>query len=226
MNIDQPFQWYGGQSFAQHGDDYAILNIFKRFGIERPSYLDIGAHHPWEVSNTALLYKRGSRGINVEANAEVIPLFEQERPDDLTIWAAVLHPRNINPKSAYTTLYRINETSGINTTVVDGLKSHGGHRDSVVVPAKSIQEIVDIHRKGQYPDLLSIDAEGRDLEIIESIDWHSHYLPKVICVEATSPSGDQAPALRYLMNNVGYYVHSWCGFNMLFCPITLKHMLH
>jgi hypothetical protein len=61
-------QWFGGRTYAQHGDDLAVLNIFKRLGIERPSYLDVGAYHPFDLSNTALLYERGSRGINVEPN--------------------------------------------------------------------------------------------------------------------------------------------------------------
>jgi len=61
-------QWFGGRTYAQHGDDLAVLNIFKRLGIEKPSYLDVGAYHPFDLSNTALLYERGSRGIVVEPN--------------------------------------------------------------------------------------------------------------------------------------------------------------
>lgn len=227
--INHPHQWFGGRSYAQHGDDFAILNIFKRLHIEQPSYMDIGAHHPWELSNTALLYQRGSVGINVDANEDVIPLFNQERPRDVNVWAAILHPLNVIKLGGSVPLYRMSETSGINTTVESGLAGHGGARSTVVVPAKSISVILETwsadHR---WPDLLSIDAEGRDFEILESIHWEEerNKLPKVICVEAVSPAGDFTMALRELMHSVGYYAHSWCGSNILFTPIKLKHMLH
>ena len=76
-------QLYGSRTYAQHGDDLAILNIFDMIGITRPSYLDIGAHDPFKISNTALLYLRGSRGINVEANPRLIEAFRVQRPDDV-----------------------------------------------------------------------------------------------------------------------------------------------
>jgi FkbM family methyltransferase len=223
--INHKHQWFGGHSYAQHGDDFAILNLFKRFNIERPSYLDIGAHHPYELSNTALLYARGSRGINVDANADAIGLFKQERPDDANVWSAILHPRNIGTEP-YTTLYRVNETSGVNTTVEGGLRQFGGPRDQVRVPAHTVEFMVHKYANNKFPDLLTIDAEGRDLEILESIDWDRHDLPKVICVEARAPAGDIATDLRLLMYDKHYYCHSWCGFNMLFVPVKFKHLLH
>jgi hypothetical protein len=60
--FDHPHQWYGGRTYAQHGDDLAIINLFNCLRIRQPSYLDIGAHHPFHLSNTALLYQRGSAG--------------------------------------------------------------------------------------------------------------------------------------------------------------------
>ena len=56
-----PDQRFGPQTYAQGGEDLVLLNIFARLGIARPTWLDIGAHHPWRISNTALLYARGWR---------------------------------------------------------------------------------------------------------------------------------------------------------------------
>jgi len=223
--IGHPHQWYGGHSYAQHGDDFAIINIFKRLEIEKPTYLDIGAHHPWELSNTALLHQRGSRGINVDANEKAIRQFNQVRPEDVNVWAAVLHPRDIG-QIAETTLFVLNETSGLNTTVEGSLP---GSIKRVTVPAHSINYIVHHYGNGVWPDLLSIDAEGRDLDILDSIPWinlKSSEMPKVVCVEAASPAGNYTTQIRHLMTKAGYYVHSWCGSNMLFVQIALKHLLH
>lgn len=58
-------------------------------GIKKPSYIDIGAHHPYEISNTAIFYMNGCRGVNVEANPNLIDEFYKERPDDINICCGV-----------------------------------------------------------------------------------------------------------------------------------------
>jgi len=67
-------------SCSQAGEDLLIRFLFGTLGIERPTYLDIGAYHPWRFSNTALLYVRGSCGINVEAEPDALAAFDKHRP--------------------------------------------------------------------------------------------------------------------------------------------------
>ena len=50
---------YAKKSFSQCGEDLIVDYVFKARGVGRPSYLDIGAHHPYWLSNTALFYERG-----------------------------------------------------------------------------------------------------------------------------------------------------------------------
>src|SRR5215831_18702667 len=85
MYTGHPDQAFGHTTYSQCGEDLLVANIFTLIGIPTPSYLDVGAHHPLHVSNTALLYARGSRGINVEANPELIPAFHTLRPGDVTV---------------------------------------------------------------------------------------------------------------------------------------------
>ncbi len=92
--FDHPHQWYGGRTYAQHGDDLAIINLFNCLRIQQPSWLDIGAHHPFHLSNTALLYQRGSRGINVEANPALMEAFKLHRPEDKNVCVAVVASRH------------------------------------------------------------------------------------------------------------------------------------
>lgn len=219
-NMDHPHQYYGGRTFAQHGDDLAILNIFKCLRILQPSYIDIGAHHPVELSNTALLYQRGSRGINVEANVDLIQAFDKMRPEDINICAAVVGDK----EQQIATLHRLNATSGINSLLPENLTMHGGARDMTQVRATTIDAIIDEHAKGCWPDLLSIDAEGMDLEILRSIDF-SRGAPKVVCAEAVSQHGDISNDLRAFMTSNGYIVHSWAGNNMFFVRAELQDWL-
>src|SRR6266576_3745223 len=162
--LDHPHQWYGGRTYAQHGDDLALLNLFGCLRISQPSYLDIGAHHPLILSNTALLYQRGSRGINVEANPALMDEFNRLRPEDKNVWASVTG----SPRSGSVRLHRIDETSGLNSLLV---VKDVGMMDSVEVPAVTANEIVSKYADGCWPDLLTIDAEGMDLPVLRSIDY-------------------------------------------------------
>ena len=67
-------------SFAQSGEDLIALQIFRSLGIKKPSYMDVGAFHPYRTSNTALLNLSGCRGINIEPNPAQFPEFIRERP--------------------------------------------------------------------------------------------------------------------------------------------------
>jgi hypothetical protein len=64
-------------SWSQGGEDLAILYAVagKRDGI----YIDIGAHHPYRFSVTHHLSRIGWRGVNVDANSELIEIFNKER---------------------------------------------------------------------------------------------------------------------------------------------------
>lgn len=206
--IGHQHQWFGCVSYAQHGDDMVVLNVFKRVGIERGTYLDIGAHHPFELSNTALLYARGWRGVNVEANPDLIPEFLAARPHDRNVHAAVVG-------SGYgkdeITLWRVNRTSGINSTLAENLRGHGA-TSKVAVPALTVAQIVCRDCDDKWPDFISIDAEGQDMDILRDIPPAAS---AVILIEARSQHTDFTQDIRDWAGVNGYYVHSWCGHNML-----------
>jgi FkbM family methyltransferase len=186
--------------------------------IAKPSYLDVGAHHPFELSNTALLYQRGSRGINIEANPDLIAAFRQHRPEDQNICAGV------GPRPGAMTFYRINQTSGCNSFVRAAVEDHG-IGDAVELPVVTLASIVADYAAGCWPDLLSIDIEGLDLPVLYSADFREGG-PKVICIEAVSGAGDISSELREMMPPRGYFLHSWCGSNMLFVRAELKDWLY
>lgn len=205
-------QWFGGRTYAQHGDDLAILNIFKRLGIEKPSYLDVGAYHPFDLSNTALLYERGSRGINVEPNEAQHALFLAARPEDinLCVGAAPFHGRM--------TLHHVAADPGRFTFDVATAETLGIVR-TVEVRVMTLNEIVDRHGDGVWPDLLSIDVEGLDFDVLRVTAFGDHG-PRAVIVEADCGSGDNSHDLAAIMNAKGYMLHSWCGSNMIFVRVA------
>jgi FkbM family methyltransferase len=212
---DQPF---GGVSYAQFGEDLLLLNLFSALAIQRPSYLDIGAHHPVHCSNTALLYARGSRGVCVEANPNLVPAFAEMRPEDLTL--------NIGCSAKAGTLdfYMIDQASGRNTfdraTADAFIAAHPQFtirevRQISVVP---LDDIVATHCGGRWPDFLSLDVEGLDFAVLEASRITSIAGPKVICVEAVAGNDtDSTSAIERLLSGRGFVPAARTVANIIFC---------
>src|SRR6266498_5394456 len=77
-------------SFSQCGEDLIINFIFENyFKINKPSYLDIGAHHPTYLSNTYLFYLKGCRGVCIEPDPALCDKFHKKRSRDICINAGV-----------------------------------------------------------------------------------------------------------------------------------------
>jgi hypothetical protein len=72
-----------------------------------------------------------------------------------------------------------------------------GQRQAAVIVIKvtTVSSMLASCSQGRFPDFLSLDAEGVDLDILRSIDFDRCY-PKVICVEAAEYSPVGAGARR------------------------------
>src|SRR5688572_28592456 len=80
-------------SYSQCGEDILVDYVLTLRGIQRPSYLDIGANHPFFINNTAKFYLEGSHRINIEANHELIGNFLRHRPNDINLNVGVSDKR-------------------------------------------------------------------------------------------------------------------------------------
>lgn len=200
-----PDQHFGHISYAQHGDDIIAINIFHNIGIRMPSYIDIGAHHPINISNTALLYRSGCRGINVEPNPNLIEEFYKFRPDDINLNVGA------SDQSGNLDFYMVDDYSGRNSfdlrSIEAFVRENPQFRVSEVrsIAVTTVKDIVDDYAGGIFPDFLSLDVEGLDLRILRSI-FPNEAGPKVVCVEHTS--GDSTVIyheIRDFMAGVGYF---------------------
>lgn len=96
-------------SYSQHYEDLILVAIFSQLGIQTPTYIDLGAHHPFRNSNTATFYERGSRGINIEPNPVLFEYFEEYRKDDINLNVGVSTKEGVLP------FYSFGDQYGINT---------------------------------------------------------------------------------------------------------------
>src|SRR5262249_17172377 len=72
------------RSYAQSGEDLIVRHLLLEvLGRREVRYLDVGAHDPWFLSNTALFYRMGFSGVLVEPDALLCRNLRRHRARDL-----------------------------------------------------------------------------------------------------------------------------------------------
>ncbi len=77
------FNGHSINSYSQEGEDMVLRRLFEQKTVGY--YVDVGAHHPKRFSNTYYFYKRGWRGINIDAMPGSMKLFNKMRPRDINV---------------------------------------------------------------------------------------------------------------------------------------------
>lgn len=208
---------YLKQSYSQAGEDLIVKYIFDKIGIKKPSYLDIGAFHPYNISNTALFYSLGSRGINIEPDPSLFKEFLKDRPEDVNLNIGV------SAEEEELDFYMLNVPT-LNTFSKKEAENYAKEGDLFVKEVKKIKvlpvkTILDRHFIGKFPHFLSLDAEGIDELVIKSIDFESNF-PLVICVETISFSntgrGEKNTELVDFLRSKGYMAYADTYINSIF----------
>lgn len=172
---------YGNISYSQEGEDRILYSLFESLNIKNGFYIDIGAHHPQRFSNTNIFYMRGWRGINIDANNEIMSLFGIMRPRDINVCVGVGLKNEISK-------YYIFDEPALNTFDIkkaENVVKNSKYKiiDERFVEVKPLSQILDTFLpKNQNIEFLSVDVEGRDLDVLKSNDW-SKYKPFCILVE-------------------------------------------
>jgi FkbM family methyltransferase len=202
-------------SFSQCGEDRIIKYAFNLRGVTIPSYIDIGAHHPLFISNTALFYEMGSRGINIEANPSLLADFKKLRVGDVNLNIGIGNREG--EMDFY--LMKDNSLSTFSKKEADFMIANGKELSEVKkVKLTTVTSILDKYNNGIFPDFMTLDVEGMDFEILQSIDFEKSF-PKVICVEAAEYSPIGAGARRNEMIDFlvskGYYEYANTNLNAI-----------
>lgn len=211
------------KSFSQYGEDLIVKTIFELLNIKNPTFLDIGAHHPFYLSNTALLYRSGSRGINIEANPLLMPRFKKHRAHDLNLNIGI----SDNSDKMLFYIFKDSTLSTFSESEAQILKSLGHSCIKIeTIETISINKLLFSFNSGIAPDFLSLDAEGYDYQILKTLDF-SKYSPKVICVEIVeySPNGNGKKKIEIidLLIQNGYLEYANTYTNGIFVKTSLFH---
>lgn len=175
---------YALKSYSQEGEDMILRRLFEKQ--QTGFYVDVGAHHPKRFSNTYFFYKKGWRGINIDAMPDSMKTFDSLRPRDINI------EKPISDKKQTLRYYAFNEPA-LNGFSKKLSQQRDGLRDYHIIFEKdmetlTLKEILDAHLPdNQEIDFLSIDVEGLDFKVLRSNNFEK-YRPKVILVETLESS--------------------------------------
>ncbi|MGH8218252.1 MAG: FkbM family methyltransferase [Steroidobacteraceae bacterium] len=169
----------GHPSYSQEGEDRILSRIFD--GQRTGFYVDIGSHHPFRFSNTYLFYRRGWRGINIDAMPGSMVVFKRHRQRDINLEMGIA-------SSAGQSIFFLFKEPAFNTfdralaqkRVSDGCALLGER----IVEVRPLREVLDRYLDPhQRIDFMSIDVEGLDLSVLESNDWF-RFRPHFLMVES------------------------------------------
>lgn len=190
------------KSYSQEGEDLILLREF--YDITNGFYVDVGAYHPKRFSNTYLFYKKGWRGINIDARPGSMELFNRQRPRDINIEVPVAD------KNEELIFYTFNEPAvsgfleelSLERTKKDGYKILKSEK----LKTKKLYQILDESLpEGVEISFLSIDVEGFDYNVLLSNNWDK-YKPRIILTEQLSTTveeSERSEISKYL-KSLGY----------------------
>lgn len=208
---------YSKKTFSQTGEDIIVKFIFDAIDMPKPSYLDIGAHHPFYLSNTALLYENGCRGINIEPDPILFSKFIEHRNEDVNLNFGV---SDIESESDF---FIINVPTLNTFSREEALRycEKGEYKIKEVkkIQTKTISNVIATYAGNKFPEFLTLDAEGIDDLVLNSIDYESNF-PLVICVETISFSeskqGRKNEKMIQFLIEKGYFLYADTHINSIF----------
>jgi FkbM family methyltransferase len=167
--------------YSQNGEDIIALRYFDYHGPSKGIYVDIGCFHPKHDSNTYQLYKRGWRGINIDADKFKIDVFKLTRPRDVNLCVAVSSQRGsaeffFQPDSLYGSM------GGLDADAIRAESAEIGRRiEKRIVQTMPLNDILAENSIDKV-DFLSIDIEGHEAAVLREFNFSKYPIP-LIAVE-------------------------------------------
>ena len=200
--------------YSLEGEDIVLDNIFQNQ--PKGFYIDIGANHPKMHSNSYLFYKKGWRGINVDAAPGSMQLFSVFRKRDINL------ERPVSDKVEKLTYFMFDQPR-VNTFSEDLANERTRTTtykiiDRVEIETSTLKKILDEYLPEKTTiDFMSIDVEGFDYRVLLSNDWEK-YIPRVIVVEELEHAdNNDSPFIYKFLLSKGYQLVAKTGNSCIYC---------
>lgn len=204
---------YKNYYFSQFGED-VVLRVLIGSEQKNGFYVDVGAYHPKHLSNTYFFYRKGWRGINIDANPRAIRLFNALRPKDINVNAVISNSTEERLFYSWDSVY-----DTISKTEAEKVRGKLGPEKFIrPIKTETLASVLDkFLPANQSIDILNVDAEGHDLEVLQSNNWQK-YKPRFLVVEYHETDIEKilsSEKVKYLQS-LGYKLCSWMCSSLIF----------
>lgn len=213
--------FWNKKTVSQSGEDTicAYINMVLGRPLDECTYLDLGANHAKDLSNTYLFYSHGARGVLVEANPSLIPELKFYRNGDI-----ILNKCVSTNSGEYVNFYVLSG-DGLSTPSLESANEFISKNpalkiiDTVKIETITVNDIIENYM-GKAPVIMNIDIEGKDLEILESINFKK-YRPLIIITEMieykpTLVVSNKNKEIFDFMEKNDYLEYAFTGINSIF----------
>ena len=209
------------ESYSQTGEDKIIEFILSYLGKENRglSYLDIGCNDYKNLSNTYSLYRKGIRGVLIDANPIFVGDIKIYRPEDTILNLGVGSKNSDNMK------FYILNTSGLSSFDLKSIEEAKKKTPwieivkEVEVPVRTLDEIYKEYF-ATIPTIVSIDVEGVELDILKSSNFEINR-PLIFVIETIEYSEklsivNKRNDIIDFMKEKDYVEYAFTGVNSIF----------
>ena len=214
-------RYWSYENGSQSGEDQILAYFMMVIGlnIKDEFYLDLGANHAKELSNTWLFYKGGMRGVLVEANPKLIPELKFYRNEDIIL------NKCVSDKTGEKIKFYIMSGDGLSCadkeSAEDAMRIDPELRIDEVIEVETIT-VNDILSKYfvKGPAILNVDVEGMEEDILSQYDYEN-YAPLCIVVERIDyslfvASEKRKDRIEDIMRENGYFEYAFTGINSIY----------
>lgn len=168
-------------TYALGGEDViAERLLLELVGRRIGTYVDIGAFHPTYCSNTHRLYRRGWRGVNIEADDHKLGAFRVLRRRDVNV-CAVIDETERDAEFFEHAGAKLSSMAGLRADQVERVGGYMGRTTtSRRVRTRTLTSVLEQHAIERV-DFLNIDVEGSEGAILRSIDLNRFGVALIAC---------------------------------------------
>lgn len=193
---------FGKTSYAQEGEDILISRILGK-DVHHGFYVDVGAHHPFKISNTYYFYEKGWTGLNIDATPGSMFLFNKYRTKDVNIEALI----GVGEEEVDFYEFNWSELNTFSSVTKDRFLLNPQIKliKTVKMRPKALAQLLEENLQGSEITFMTIDVEGKDLDVLHSNDWN-RYRPKLVLAEDLFQriEGTINSPLNEFMKSIGY----------------------
>ena len=209
------------ESYSQCGEDKIIEFLLSYMGEKNigVSYLDIGCNDYKNLSNSYALYKKGIRGVLIDANPVYLDEIKMYRPEDIVLNCG------IGAKNSEKMKFYILNTPGLDSFDLESIKEAQRQTpwieivDEIEVPVYTLDEIYEKYF-ASVPTIVSLDVEGLEMDILKSTNFEK-YRPYIFIIETIeyrekiSVTNKRNDIINLMFEN-DYIEYAFTGVNSIF----------